>query len=50
MKRIFVDFNSLNSEPVGLVKLASPESAQWRNLPPLAQGERVVLSNGELEV
>ncbi len=43
MKRILADFNALDSVPVDLVKLAAPGSWQERQLPPLKQGERVVL-------
>ena len=38
MKRIHVDFNTLTSEPVGLVKYLQ-EAGQ----PPLQEGDRVVL-------
>lgn len=44
MKRLFVDFNTLNSAPVDLVKF--PQDGT----PPLAEGERVMLTDGELEV
>lgn len=47
MKRIEIDFNTLNSEPVGLVKIASPRSR--RTLPPFQQGERVLLVDSDLE-
>jgi hypothetical protein len=51
MKRIPVDFNTLNSEPVHLVKIASPGSWQEAELPPLVQGERVLIYDGDgLEV
>lgn len=51
MKRVPVDFNTLNSEPVDLVKLASPGSWQESELPPLENGERVLLYDGDgLEV
>lgn len=43
MKRVPVDFNTLNSEPVDLVKIASPGSWQEKELPPLEDGERVLL-------
>ena len=43
MKRIRADFNTLDSAPVDLVKLAAPGSWQERQLPPVRQGERVVL-------
>ncbi|HEY7974059.1 MAG TPA: hypothetical protein VID72_01845 [Ktedonobacterales bacterium] len=47
MKRVPVDFNILNSEPVGLVKIASPRSK--RTLPSFEQGERVLLVDSDLE-
>lgn len=51
MKRIFVDFNTLNSAPVDLVKLAAPGSWQESQLPQLLQGERVILYDADgLEV
>lgn len=43
MKRILAGFNTLDSAPVDLVKLAAPGSWQEQQLPPLQQGERVVL-------
>ncbi len=51
MKRTLADFNTLDSAPVDLVKLAAPGSWQERQLPPLQQGERVVLHDHDgLEV
>ena len=47
MKQVGVDFNTLNSEPAGLVKIASPRSR--RTLPPFEQGERVLLVDSDLE-
>ncbi len=44
MQRITVDFNTLDSEPVDLVKF--PRTG----VPSLHVGERVVLTDGELEV
>ena len=44
MQRITVDFNTLNSDPVDLVKF--PRTG----FPTLQVGERVVLTDGELEV
>ena len=44
MKRIFVDFNTLNSAPEDLVKF--PQDGT----PPLVEGERIILTDGELEV
>lgn len=50
-KRIHVDFNTLTSAPVGIVKLAAPGSWQEEELPPLADGERVTLFDADgLEV
>jgi hypothetical protein len=52
MKRIMVDFNTLNSEPVGLVKIASPEEIAEdveSALASLEQGERVILWEPGLE-
>lgn len=46
LKRIFVDFNTLTSAPVGLVKYLQEDGQ-----PPLEEGERVLLFDGEgLEV
>ena len=51
MKRIHVDFNTLNADPVDLVKLAAPGSWQEAELPPLMPGERVILFDSDgLEV
>lgn len=51
MKRILVDFNTLNSEPVDLVKVAAPGTAQENRLPALESGERVILYDSDgLEV
>ena len=51
MKRVEADVsNSMTSEPVGIVKLASPGSWQARRLPPLEDGERVLLRESGLEV
>ncbi len=43
MKRVRADFNTLNSAPVDLVKLAAPGSWQEQALPPLEDGEQVLL-------
>ena len=43
MKRVLADFNSLDSAPVDLVKLAAPGSWQEAQFPPLQHGERVIL-------
>jgi len=46
MQRIHVDFNTLTSEPIGLVKYLQDEGH-----PPLHEGERVVLYDADgLEV
>lgn len=51
MKRIHVDFNTLNSEPIDLVKLAAPGTPQEAWLPALEPGERVILYDSDgLEV
>ena len=51
LKRILVDFNTLNSAPVDLVKLAAPGSTHESELPPLIPGERVTLYDSDgLEV
>jgi hypothetical protein len=47
MRRIEVDFNTLNSTPIGLVKIADPENV-WTDSP-LEQGERVLLVEPGLE-
>jgi hypothetical protein len=50
MKRIAVDFNTLDSEPIDLVKIAEVGSEHARELPALMDGERVVLWEPGLEV
>lgn len=50
MKRIEVDFNTLTSEPVGLVKLGQEGTPNGDELPPLHDGERVILWEPGLEV
>lgn len=47
MPRIHVDFNTLNSEPIDLVKLGQ---TGVDDLPPLTAGERVILYDEEMEV
>ena len=47
MQRIYVDFNTLMSEPVDLVKLStdtSPNHLSWKD------GEHVILFDEEMEV
>lgn len=44
--RISVDFNTLTSEPLDIVKIAADNPT----LPPLTEGERVTLYDEELEV
>ena len=50
MKRIEVDFNTLTSEPVDLVKLGQAGFPNGDLLPPLCDGERVILREPGLEV
>lgn len=50
MKRIEVDFNTMTSEPVDLVKLGQIGTPNGDRLPPLTDGERVVLWEPGLEV
>jgi hypothetical protein len=50
MKRIEVDFNTLTSEPVDLVKLGQSGTPNGDQLPLLCDGERVVLWEPGLEV
>jgi hypothetical protein len=47
MQRIYVDFNTLNSEPVDVVKLGQ---AGIDDLPRLHVGEQVTLYDEEMEV
>ena len=49
MKRIQVDFKTLASEPVDLVKLAPVGTEREHGLPPLRPGERVLLWEPGLE-
>jgi len=50
MKRIAVDFNTLTSEPVGLVKLGQVGTPNADRLPLLRDGKRAVLWEEGLEV
>jgi hypothetical protein len=50
VKRIEVDFNTLTSEPVGLVKLYQVGMPGGDELLPLQEGERVLLWEPGLEV
>lgn len=50
MKQLAVDFNTLDSEPIDLVKIAEVGSERARELPSLEDGERVVLWEPGLEV
>ena len=50
MRRISVDFNTLTSEPVDLVKLGKAGTRNGDRLPALTDGERVLLYDDELEV
>ena len=47
MQQVYVDFNTLNSEPVGVVKVGQVGIDQ---LPPLHAGEQVMLYDEEMEV
>ncbi len=47
LPRIYVDFNTLNSEPIDLVKVGQ---TGVHDLPPLRAGQHVVLYDEELEV
>jgi hypothetical protein len=49
MRRISVDFNTITSEPVGLVKLAEVGMERERGLPAVHEGERVILWEPGLE-
>jgi hypothetical protein len=50
VKRISVDFNTLTSAPVGLVKLAQVGTSNAGRLPELHEDERVTLWEPGLEV
>ena len=50
MQRIYVDFNTLMSEPVDRVKVAPEESADVTTMPWLRDGAKVLLYDEELEV
>ena len=50
MKRIEVDFNTLTSEPIGLVKLGQGGTPNGDALPTLCEGVRVTLWEPGLEV
>ena len=51
LKRIHVDFNTMTSAPVDLVKIAGPGAWQEATLPDLTDGERVTLYDADgLEV
>lgn len=50
MKRIEVDFNTMMSEPVDLVKLGQVGTPNGDRLLPLTDGERVILWEPGLEV
>jgi len=49
-KRIRVDFNTLTSEPTGLVKLGRIGTPNGDRLPPLTDGECVIVWEEGLEV
>ncbi len=50
LRRIEVDFNTLTSDPVGLVKLGPMEALEDAAQQPLREGERVILWEPGLEV
>lgn len=50
MKRISVDFNTIDSEPIDLVKMGQLGTPNGDRLPPLIPGERVLLYDEEMEV
>lgn len=50
MKRISVDFNTIDSEPIDLVKLGQVGTPNGDALPPLEPGERVIVYDEELEL
>lgn len=50
MKRISVDFNTMMSEPVDIVKLGQVGTPNGDRQPPLDDGERVLLYDEELQV
>lgn len=50
MKRISVDFNTMMSESVDIVKLGQIETPNGDRLPPVKDGERVLLYDEELQV
>ena len=49
MRRIEVDFNTLTSEPINLVKIAEVGTDRERELLPMLDGERVILWEPGLE-
>lgn len=50
MKKISVDFNTMMSEPVDVVKLGQVGTPNGDRLPPLQDGERVILYDEEMQV
>lgn len=50
MRRIYVDFNSINRDPQGRIALGQEGTPNGDDLPPLLPGERVVFYDSELEV
>lgn len=50
MQRLSVDFNTIDSEPVDLVKLGQIGTPNGDQLPPLSEGEHVILYDEEMEV
>ena len=47
MQRVYVDFNTLTSAPVDVLKLGGVESD---DLPPLCDGEQIIAYDSEFEV
>ncbi|MGH2515834.1 MAG: hypothetical protein ACRDHP_09275 [Ktedonobacterales bacterium] len=50
MKQISVDFNTMMSEPVDIVKLGQVGTPNGDRLPSLQDGERVILYDEEMQV
>ena len=50
MQRLYVDFNTMMSEPVDLVKLEADHAPFEKRRPSFHEGERVVLYDEEMEV
>ena len=50
MQRLYVDFNTMMSEPVDLVKLEADHAPVKRPHPSFHEGERVLLYDEEMQV